>query len=269
MSRHDTYVFETANTVERDRLAAHATLWDPFTFRQLDHTGISDGWCCLEIGAGTGSVASWMVDRVGPNGHVVATDIETRWLSTATNLEVRHHNIVEDPVDRSGYDLIHARLVLEHLPQRRAVLAKLIDGLRPGGWLVVEDYDLRTISVTVPPSDAWSAMGAAVISVLETAGVDPHLGTSLHTALRSRGLVEVVAEGVVHCVPTEQLGASFLPVIEQLGERIIATGNVTTDQLDEVVSDMRWGRHNGVAYTPVLIAARGRRPPGFRVAEMG
>ena len=59
-----------------------------------------------------------LVDRVGPSGHVVATDIDTRWLAPSLNLEVRHHNVVDDPVDRSGYDVIHARLVLEHLPQR-------------------------------------------------------------------------------------------------------------------------------------------------------
>jgi 2-polyprenyl-3-methyl-5-hydroxy-6-metoxy-1,4-benzoquinol methylase len=38
------------------------------------------------------------------------------------------------------YDLIHARLVLSHLPQRRDVLARLVQALRPGGWLVVEDF---------------------------------------------------------------------------------------------------------------------------------
>ncbi len=166
MSRQTTYVFDTMEATERERLEAQAALWDPFTFRQLEQTGISQGWCCLEIGAGTGSVAFWLVDRVGPNGHVVATDIETHWLAPSTNLEVRHHNVVDDPVDRSGYDLVHARLVLEHLPQRRTVLAKLVEGLRPGGWLVVEDYDLRTISVTDPPRGAWSAVASAVVPVL-------------------------------------------------------------------------------------------------------
>jgi hypothetical protein len=87
--------------------------------------------------------------------------------------------------------------------------------------------------------------------------------------LRTEGLVEVVAEGVVHCVPTDQLGASFLPVIEQLGGRILETGTVTVTQLDEVVADMRHGRRNRVAYTPVLIAARGRKRPGFRAAGIG
>ena len=144
---------------------------------------------------------------------MVATDIDTRWLAPSLNLEVRHHhNVVDDPVDRSGYDVIHARLVLEHLPQRLTVLAKLVAALRPGGWLVVEDYDLRTISVTDPPRAAWRAMASAVTAALRAAGVDPHFGTSLHGALLRVGLVDVAAEGVVHCLPTADLGPAFLPV---------------------------------------------------------
>ena len=99
------------------------------------------------------------MDRVGPSGHVVATDIDTRWLAPSLNLEVRHHhNVVDDPVDRSGYDVIHARLVLEHLPQRLTVLAKLVAALRPGGWLVVETTTYgrsRSLTRHVPPGGRW------------------------------------------------------------------------------------------------------------------
>ena len=38
------------------------------------------GWRCLEIGAGRGSMATWLAERVGPAGQVVATDIDTRYL---------------------------------------------------------------------------------------------------------------------------------------------------------------------------------------------
>ena len=74
------YYFDTAQEIDRARLEAQSALWDPFTFRMLDDTGVGEGWRCLDVGAGTGSVAAWLRDRVGDAGHVVATDIETRWL---------------------------------------------------------------------------------------------------------------------------------------------------------------------------------------------
>ena len=70
----DHYVFDTADPAERRRLDAHVGLWDPCTFRRLAATGIGPAWRCLEVGAGTGSVARWLADQVGPDGLVVATD---------------------------------------------------------------------------------------------------------------------------------------------------------------------------------------------------
>src|SRR3546814_19995110 len=91
----------------------------------------------------------------------------------ATNYVGRHHNVDADPFDDNGYDLIHARLVLEHLPQREAVVAKLAAALRPGGWLVVQDYDIRTMAVAEPPHDGWQACAHALPAMLQSAGTDP------------------------------------------------------------------------------------------------
>jgi hypothetical protein len=123
-SRGGRYVFDTAADAERRRLEAQTDLWDPFTFRVLAATGVAAGWHGLEIGAGTGSVAAWLVDRIGPDGLVVAADVETRWLEplASPNLVVRHHNVVADQLDEHGYHLIHVRLVLEHLAERQVVV---------------------------------------------------------------------------------------------------------------------------------------------------
>jgi len=80
---------------------------------------------------------------VGATGQVVATDLDVRALGelTGDNLEVRRHNIVNDELEEEAYDLVHARLFLEHLPERDGVLEKLMRALRPGGWIVLESVD--------------------------------------------------------------------------------------------------------------------------------
>ena len=77
---------------------------------------------------------------------MLATDLEvSRALAAAAGgaIEVRRHDVVRDPPphDRGPFDLIHARLVLVHLPDRERALRAMIDVLRPGGWLLVEDAD--------------------------------------------------------------------------------------------------------------------------------
>ena len=64
---------------------------DPLTVRYLLRLGVGGGWRCLEVGAGAGSIVRWLSDRVGPNGSVVAADIDTRFLEDLSerNIQVR------------------------------------------------------------------------------------------------------------------------------------------------------------------------------------
>jgi len=105
-------------------------------------------WNCLEVGEGGGSIAKWLCERVTSTGHVLVTDIDTRFLEQLRlpNLEVRQHNIVTDPLPERAFDLVHARLVLAHVPERNMALRKLISVLRPGGWVLLEELADREIN---------------------------------------------------------------------------------------------------------------------------
>ena len=256
------YLFDTGDPAERDRLQAHTELWDPFTFRKLAETGVGAGWRCLEIGAGTGTVAAWLLDRVGRGGQVVATDIETRWLEplASANIVVRHHDVAADTLDEGGYDLIHARLVLEHLPQRHAVTTKLAAALAPGGWLVLEDYDIRTMALTDPAHDDWNAVNHAVVDVLRAAGTDPLCGSQLPELLHGTGLVDVTAEGYLRPLPISALAPVFRPALEGLSEALTRAGAVTAEQVARSLAAFDDPAGTTRTYTPVLVAATGRQP---------
>jgi len=68
---------------ERERLVAMAEVADPTTTRILRDLGLRRDWRCLEIGAGAGTVATWLAAQA-TDGSVLATDIDTRWLAPAT-----------------------------------------------------------------------------------------------------------------------------------------------------------------------------------------
>ena len=81
-----------------------------------------------------------MADR---GAHVTAIDIDTRFIDqlASDSIEVRRVDLREDELPQDEFDLVHARLVLEHLTDRRQILDRLVATLRPGGWIVIEDYD--------------------------------------------------------------------------------------------------------------------------------
>ena len=138
------YQFEHSWEHERERLATMARGGDPSTIDCLTSIGVDKGWRCLEIGAGTGSMTRWLCDRVGPRGAVVATDLEIGFLSEvdAPNLEVRQHDILSDSLESDDFDLVFARRVLEHMPDHKIALQRMMRAARSGGCVLVEGGDL-------------------------------------------------------------------------------------------------------------------------------
>jgi SAM-dependent methyltransferase len=127
----------------RSPVQIRAACWDPVTIAHFERIGVDVGWSCLEVGGGGGSLGAWLGRRVGESGSVLVTDIDPRWIGSevAANVEVRRHDIVNDELEEGRFDLAHARLVLLHLPERDRVLAKMISALKPGGWLLIDDFD--------------------------------------------------------------------------------------------------------------------------------
>src|SRR3954454_6441247 len=121
------YALDQAWYAERDRLDSLPSLYDAPTLDLCERLGVADGWDCLDAGAGTGSLALAMLERVAPTGTVTALDADARILRPldVDNLDVIEADLNEIrlPVDR--YDLVHSRLVLEHLARRDEVLAAL------------------------------------------------------------------------------------------------------------------------------------------------
>ena len=69
-------------------------------------------------------MAVWLAQQVGEKGQVVATDIDVRFLQRLSlpNLEVRRHNILEDPIETlslGSFDMVSSRLVLFWLVGRQ------------------------------------------------------------------------------------------------------------------------------------------------------
>jgi ubiquinone/menaquinone biosynthesis C-methylase UbiE len=162
------YVLDNAWQHERERLDTMTGPYDDESLAFCVAAGLSAGWRCLEVGPGTGRFAQRLADAVGEAGHVLAVDIETRLAAhvAGPNLDVRRLDVRTEPLPQAEFDLVHARLVVEHLPNRADVLARLVAALKPGGWLVVEDFDNVTVFVCEPPSEVHAKVAEALYAVM-------------------------------------------------------------------------------------------------------
>src|SRR5262249_20063454 len=89
-----------AEELERARLDLLERFHDPLSTRLFDSIGVSEGWRCLDVGAGGGSSTRLLAQRVGETGSVVATDLDTRLLEPLAggSVEVWRHDLVADPL---------------------------------------------------------------------------------------------------------------------------------------------------------------------------
>ncbi len=139
--------------MERARLRLLEEYHDPLTISQLDAIGVGEGWYCLDVGAGGGSVTRLLAERVGRTGSVLAVDLDTSLLDelASDRVEVRRHNLMADSLPPAAFDLVHARLLLMFLSPRLGALQRLVSAARPGGWVVLIAPDFTPVALS-PPS---------------------------------------------------------------------------------------------------------------------
>ncbi len=195
------YLLDNARAEAGERFVALAELFDGVTRGHFDRLGVGPGWRCWEVGAGGRSIPEALAAAVGPTGYVLATDINPAWLDPHGTYEVRRHDLAADPPPEPGtFDLVHARLVLVHVPDRARALATMVAALRPGGWLLVEDADtelqpLVCLEETGPAQQRANRLRRAFRELMTHRGADLRYGRTLPRTLREAGLVDVAAAG--------------------------------------------------------------------------
>src|SRR5262245_32421925 len=137
---------------ERERLSVLEELFDDATRRSLVQLGVSKGWRCCEIGAGAGSITRWLAQVVGPNGRVVAVDLDTRFLADIDqpNVDVIKADFLSDAPIGGSFDLVLTRFVLFHLPDPKRAIYRMVQLVKPNGWVFAIDCDLCNLSAADP-----------------------------------------------------------------------------------------------------------------------
>jgi Methyltransferase domain len=251
------YVYDQAFAAERERLAGIERLWDPGTRAIMERLGITSGWQCLEVGAGGGSMAEWMADSVGPEGRVLATDVYTRFLDSIElpNLEVRMHDVLGGEPLAPEFDLVYARLVVEHLGT--AALRRMVEAVRPAGLLLLEDYEWDSVAFE-PPREEYDRITEAVIGMMAEAGFDPNFGRRLPAALEAAGLQDVDAEGRVRLIRGGTPETAFFRLsISSLRDTLVERGVLSDEEIGRMLSE--FDDPATTAVSPILVSGWGRR----------
>lgn len=255
--------YETSDNeveLERRRLGLLAETRDPKTIGVLTRVGIGAGMHCLELGAGAGTVSAWMAEQVGADGRVMSTDIDTRFHDEMPdNVIVRQHDIENDhPLPAEHFDIVHARAVLQHLPTRQEVLGKLVDLLKPGGWMVIEDGNFMEFAAQ-SLEEPYASIHALIAGATHEEWREPNCSLFIAGWMRDLGLEEIDVVGDVWAMrPGEASGEWWFLALERAIPRMVELGVVTEAAGAAALVQVR--APGFVMLSPTSIAAIGRKP---------
>lgn len=232
------YIFDkTKHLREKVRLKALEALHDPSTQKRLLATGLKAGWRCLEVGPGTGSIMRWLARRVGKKGHVIAMDLNPRFIihTRLSNVDVEQGDICLAHMPKKSFDLIHGRHVLIHTSNPKAAIRNMLASLKPGGWIVLEEPDFsasRAISGTLRDCQAVSRVNRSILTMFKKAGRDPGFGSRLPSLMQEYGLTHVAVENEVPIsIGKSPMAKMMILSTQQLQDQYLATGMVTAHDI--------------------------------------
>ena len=265
MSREEYLLTDQPSELERLRLQAR--VWEPSGRQLLTEVGDGSGLRALDIGCGALGWLRILSEWVGPSGQVVGTDIDERLLDAArafleaegiANVELAVDDLFDSKLESESFDLVHARFVIAPLGRGREQVASHRRLVKPGGSLVLEEWDLGSWHFN-PPAPAAERLIRLLSEIFAALGGEA--GRGLPELLRDIGIEEPEIDAHVIALrpghPYLWLPLQFSLALESRLLETLSEGELATLRREaerELAEPGRWGT------TFTVIQCWGRRP---------
>jgi ubiquinone/menaquinone biosynthesis C-methylase UbiE len=256
------------NDAETRRLQMQSILYADATRMLLLRAGLRAGLDVLDVGCGAGDVALAVADIVGPHGTVTAVDNDAQILKVARERAAAAgvHNVtftvgdVSDLLTDARFDAIVGRLILMHVADPTATLARLATLLRPGGTMTMQDF-AASRSRMIPSGPYFERAIGWCVDVMTAAGARPNAGDHLYRWFREAGFDEVnvfavtPGSGDVDGLPLEHVAATVSSLAPLLAAHGLAS--VEETQIDRVRQNLvaEAKENSSVVFSPELVGA--------------
>jgi SAM-dependent methyltransferase len=228
------YILGDDSATEYQRLDLMSKILDPWTRGYLTALGVAEGWHCLELGGGNGSITEWLAAKVGSSGSVTALDINPVLLELVPtqNVAVQQMDLRTGELPSQTYDLVTCRALLhqiaEYAPQ---VMEQMAAAVRPGGWLLIQEPDFHLAPTTEP--EVWARTWKGLIEWGQANGVDWLIGRRLPGIVADLGLGHPQAKTDVQNIRGGDRGARYFQLFfAEVRDRVIGAGQLDAATID-------------------------------------
>ncbi len=255
------YVHGT-DPVEQRRLARMNELLNATT---LEAMAPAPGDRVLDVGSGLGLLSRAIAHVVGPTGRVIGIERSTDQIAEAERMareagesglvEFRAGDALAFPLadgEWRSFDIVHARFILEHVPDPLAVVRQMARAARPGGRLILEDDDHDVLRLW-PEPPGFVPVWQAYMSVYEAHGNDSIVGRRLVELLHAAGVRPARNRWLFFggCAGEPDFGdyvENIARILEGAAGEIVLVGGVAKAELERVTAAVRtWGERPDAA----------------------
>jgi len=204
---------------------------------RADHRRLAEllrpGMRVLDVGCGTGAITMGIADAVGPGGSVVGVDRDPAHIERARAGAAAFPHLRFEAGDATGldyagaFDVVTAARTLQWIADARGAVRRMVRAVRPGGWLVLLDYDHARNAWDPAPPPAFGAFYARFLSWREANGWDNLMASHLPALLEEAGasVSESQVADEISCAGDAdflQRTALWIEVIDNLGPTLCA-----------------------------------------------
>lgn len=172
---------------EQGRLSLMNRLMNEAALREL---GLRGGEKIVDFGCGLGQLSLGMARDA--QVRLVGIERSQEQLARAEKsplLDLRQGDVLEPPLrddEWGGFDVAHARFVLEHVEEPLRVVRQMVRAVRPGGRVVLQDDDHDVLRCH-PEPPGFAALWRAYERTYDRLRCDPHVGRRLVSLLHEAG----------------------------------------------------------------------------------
>ena len=246
---------------------------------EKDHRTLAElltpGLSVLDVGCGSGAITKGIAEAVGPAGRVVGIDRDHGLIERARSRYPSLPQLSFVTGDAASldleprFDIVTSARMLQWIANPAEAIAGMIRAARPGGWMVVLDYNHSLNTWTPdPPPPAFVAFYSAFLQWRSAHGWDNEMGNRLPELFRAAGLIDIQTR--VQNETAEYGQPDFLEttaiwsgVIGNVAANLCDGGYSTGDLLEQARSSYEaWRRQSLRTQTLSLTAVTARVPFG-------
>lgn len=229
----------------KSRLNLLASVLEPYTKELLASLGVKDGVSFLDNGCGGGNVSVMVGKMAGEKGRIMAIDFDEEILGLAKNdaeneglrnISFRSLSAYELPFENE-FDFAYARFLLSHLGNPFTALQKMVESVKPGGTIIVEDVHFSG-HFSYPVNEAFNQYVRWYTEVVKQKGADAETGSKVFSLFKEAGIKDVgfnVIQPVFHTGDGKWMAYVTL---DRIKDTLIQTGIATADDISHILKEL-------------------------------